>query len=378
MRIVDLQTPCLVLDRKKMESNIARMKAVVADLDVSLRPHVKTNKCVEISRMLVAGHKGGITVSTLAEARYFFDAGFEDILYAVGIVPGKLDLVSRLRADGANLRIILDDPGTATEVAAFAASSGVDLEVLLEFDCDGHRAGFDPQDPDLLRTARILAGSRGTRFHGLLTHAGASYDCRNIDEIRGLARHEWQSAADCVELLRLDGLECPLVSVGSTPTTIFATAIDGVTEVRAGVYVFFDLFQMNLGVCTRDDIALTVLATIIGHKPALNRLIIDAGALALSKDIGTASQDLDCRYGLLCDAKSGEFIDGLVVDQVNQEHGIVVGKGGPIDFRQYPIGSKIRVLPIHACMTAAAHDRYYVVNGDNPQIEAEWQRCRGW
>jgi D-serine deaminase-like pyridoxal phosphate-dependent protein len=361
-----------------MESNIARMNSTVADLNISLRPHVKTNKCAEISRMLVAGHSGGITVSTLAEARYFFDAGFEDILYAVGIVPGKLDIVSHLIAEGANLQIILDNPGTATEVAAFATSNGVELNVLLEFDCDGHRAGFDPDDPDLVRAARILADSKRTRFRGLLTHAGASYDCKNTDEIRDLARHEWQSAANCVDLLRNNGLECPLVSVGSTPTTIFATAIDGVTEVRAGVYVFFDLYQMSLGVCTRDDIALTVLATIVGHKPSLNRLIIDAGALALSKDIGTASQDVDCRYGLVCDAESGEFIDDLIVDKVNQEHGIVVSKSKPIDFQRYPIGSKIRILPNHACMTAAAHDRYYVVSGNNQKIEAEWQRCRGW
>jgi len=327
---------------------------------------------------MVAGHSGGITVSTLAEAQYFLDAGFTDILYAVGAVPGKLDAMSQLVDKGADLKIILDSAETATKIAAQAAKLGLTLKVLLEFDCDGHRAGFDPDDPDLVKAARILADASSTDFAGVLTHAGASYDCRNTEEIRRLASHEWHTAAECSARLQDEGLDCPFVSVGSTPTAMFAEPVAGVTEVRAGVYVFFDLFQANLGLCEREDIALTVLTTVIGHKKSLGRMIVDAGALALSKDAGTRSQSTDYGFGLLCDAETGEIVDDLIVDAVNQEHGIVVGRNGPIEFRRYPIGSMLRVMPIHACMTAAGHDKYHVVRGADSRIEAVWERCRGW
>lgn len=376
--IADLQTPCLVLDRQRMERNIARMNAKVTGLGVSLRPHVKTNKSASISRMMVGAHSGGITVSTLAEAQYFLDAGFTDILYAVGAVPGKLDAVLRLVDKGADLKIILDNAETATKIAAHAAKIGLSLNVLLEFDCDGHRAGFDPGDPELVRAARILADASSTDFAGVLTHAGASYGCRSTTDIRRLASHEWRTAAECSARLHDEGLDCPFVSVGSTPTALFAQPIPGVTEVRAGVYVFFDLFQANLGVCEREDIALTVLTTVVGHKQSLGRLIIDAGALALSKDAGTRSQSTDYGFGLLCDGETGEILGDLIVDVVNQEHGIVVGRNGPIDFRRYPIGSMLRVMPIHACMTAAGHDQYQVVCGTESRVEAVWERCRGW
>lgn len=367
-----------MLDRQKMEHNIARLNAITSDLGVALRPHVKTNKNAEISSLLIAGQAGGVTVSTLAEARYFLDAGFEDILYAVGIVPGKFAEVARLIKAGADLKIILDSCDMARQVVAFAEAQNVTIKVLLEFDCDGHRAGLDPDDPDLVVAARSLAASDRTEFAGVLTHAGASYNCTSTQDIRRASQREWQTAANCAARLRHEGLDCPTVSVGSTPTTVFAEAIDGVTEVRAGVYVFFDLFQSNLGTCTRDEIALTVLATVIGHKRSLNRLIIDAGALALSKDAGTSSQADECGYGLLCDTETGEIVENLVVDAVNQEHGIVVGNNGPIDFHRYPIGSSLRVMPIHACMTAAGHDLYHVVRGAHPKIEASWRRCRGW
>lgn len=376
--LAELPTPCLVLDRRKMERNIARLNATVGDLGVALRPHVKTNKSAEISRLLVAGHAGGITVSTLAEARYFLDAGFVDMLYAVGIVPGKLAEVARLIDAGADLKIILDSCEMATQVAAFANAQGVVLKVLLELDCDGHRSGLDPDHPNLLKAAQILSESDGTEFVGVMTHAGSSYACPNVRSIRELAVHEWRTAGACAARLQDAGVDCPMVSVGSTPTTVFAEPVEGVTEVRAGVYVFFDLFQANLGVCKRREIALTVLTTVIGHKQSRNRLIIDAGALALSKDTGTGSQAQDCRYGLICNAATGEFVDGLIVDAVNQEHGIVVGTDADIDFARHPVGSMLRVLPIHACMTAAGHDQYHVVHDNDPTIEETWLRCRGW
>ena len=145
---------------------------------------------------------------------------------------------------------------------------------------------------------------------------------------------------------------------------------------RAGVYVFFDLFQAGLGVCKIDDIALSVLSTVISHKRSHRRLIIDAGGLALSKDRSTAGQARDCGYGLVARAETGEVIPGLQVGAVTQEHGMIDLPEG-FDFEKFPVGSRLRILPNHACMTAAAHGHYHVIN-DRGQILARWERCSHW
>ncbi len=372
-------TPCAVVDRSKLRANIDRMNASLARFDVDLRPHVKTTKSPAISKLLTESHSGAITVSTLSEAEYFFDNGFSDILYAVGISTGKLPRVAALIERGADIKVVLDSPAMARMVADWGSSNHRPVPTLIEINSDDHRAGIDPGDPELLETAAILSESPGTAFLGVMTHAGASYGCETVEQIRAMAQRERDAIVKCADDIRSAGIECRMVSVGSTPTALFATNLDGVTEVRAGVYPFFDLVMAGLGCCDTQDIALSVLTTVIGHKPRLNTLITDAGGLALSKDRGTSSQSVDCKYGLVCDAASGELIDGLRVESVNQEHGLVsTSDGRPLEFDRYPIGSQLRILPNHSCMTAAAYNGYVVVNGEDPSVEFTWPRCGGW
>ena len=166
------------------------------------------------------------------------------------------------------------------------------------------------------------------------------------------------------------------MSVGSTPTATFATTFEGVTEVRVGVYVFQDLVMAGLGVCSVEQLALSVLASVIGHQRDKNQLIIDAGWMAMSRDRGTASQPVDQGYGLVCDV-SGEPSGDLIVVDANQEHGIVARRdGGAIDFARHPIGSRLRILPNHACATAAQFGEYQVLRDGRP-VEV-WERFGGW
>ncbi len=372
-------TPCAVVDRSKLTRNIGRLNRSLARFDVDLRPHVKTTKSPDISRLLTDGYSGAITVSTLAEAEYFHEAGFTDILYAVGIAPGKLPRVAALLDGGADIKVILDSPAMASLVANWGASNKHLIPTLIEINSDDHRAGIDPGDPVLVETARILDQSAGATFLGVMTHAGASYDCESTEAIGAMAQRERDMAVRCADEIRAAGIECRIISVGSTPTALYASNLDGVTEVRAGVYPFFDLVQAGLGCCEPDDVALSVLTTVIGHQHRLNTLLTDAGGLALSKDRGTSAQTLDCRYGLVCDAETGEIIDNLVVESVNQEHGILSSMdGSPLDFDRFPVGSQLRILPNHSCMTAAAYSEYLVVEGSDPTVTTTWPRCGGW
>lgn len=373
MKLGELETPVLVLDRLRLDRNIERMRTHLARLGVPLRPHVKTAKSTEVVHRALAGQPGGITVSTLKEAEQFFAAGIGDILYAVGIAPAKLDHVAALRGRGAALTILLDSMETARVVAARSAALGVEFPALIEIDSDGHRSGVAPASAALVEIGRAL----GSQLRGVMTHAGDSYNCGSVDEIRAMAARERAAVVRCAEALRGAGLPCPVVSVGSTPTATYAESMGGVTEVRAGVYMFFDLVMAGLGVCGIDDIALSVLTTVIGHQPDRGWVITDAGWMALSRDRGTAKQRIDQGYGLVCDVNGAPIAD-LIVADTSQEHGIIADRHGrALDPVRYPVGTQLRVLPNHACATAAQHAAYHVV-ADGTEIEAVWPRFGGW
>jgi D-serine deaminase-like pyridoxal phosphate-dependent protein len=163
--IFDLMTPALILDRARLDANAARMREKVRALGVTLRPHVKTSKSIDVLRVLAGGADVPITVSTLVEARYFFDHGVRDILYAVGIAPVKLPEVAELIRAGCKLRIILDTPEAADAVHSFTEAEAVPIEVPIEIDSDGHRAGVRPDDPLLVDIGRRL----GPHLVGVMT-----------------------------------------------------------------------------------------------------------------------------------------------------------------------------------------------------------------
>lgn len=375
--IFDLPTPVLILERPKLEENARKMLERTGELGVTLRPHVKTSKSIDVLKILAGGMEVPITVSTLAEANYFFARGVRDILYAVGIAPVKLPQVADLVRAGCRIRVILDSLEAAQAVQSFASSEGLTIEALIEIDTDGHRAGIAPNDELLLEVARRLATGPGALLAGVMTHAGGSYSARTLDEFKDIAEREREGAVIAADRLRCTGFPIEVVSVGSTPTVHYARSLEGVTEARVGVYAFGDLVQAELGTCTTRDIAISVLASVIGQSRSHGRVLTDAGFLALSRDRGTLDFPIDWGYGAVCDAKSGELIDGVRVGSTNQEHGIITARAGELDWSRFPIGGRVKILPNHACATAAAYDRYFVTNGDE-WITDVWERVNGW
>ena len=376
-KVGELATPCLILDADRMDRNIARLQARLGSLGVSLRPHLKTSKSVEVARRVMTSPAGPATVSTLREAAEFVAAGVRDIIYAVGIAPSKLPQVLELRAEGADLAVVLDTVEQAQAVSAASRQAGTRIPALIEIDCDGHRSGVLPTDKErLVEIGRALES--GAELRGVITHAGGSYAARGVDALRQCAEAERRSVVDAATILREVGLPCPVVSVGSTPTAHSATDLSGVTEVRAGVFVFFDLVMAGVGVCQIEDIAVSVLATVIGHQRDKGWILIDAGWMALSQDRGTSKQAVNQGYGVVCDAAGRPYAD-LIVADANQEHGIITvrrGSGGVLP--DLAIGDRVRILPNHACATTAQHRSYYVVHGSSDRIEAEWLRFGGW
>jgi D-serine deaminase-like pyridoxal phosphate-dependent protein len=362
MMLTDLSTPAFLVDIVRMRDNCMRMREKARAAGVVFRPHVKTHKTIDGARMQHGGGFGPITVSTLAEAEHFADGGFRDITYAVPIAPEKLPRASQLarRVDRLNLLIDSDTALRAVE------SHGYPFAVFLKIDCGYHRAGVNPDDPDSLELARAMLRSQVVRFEGLLTHAGHSYHARSIEEIERIAAEE----SACLTRFRaLDEELSPLVrSVGSTPTASVVGSFSDVDEVRPGNYVFFDAFQATLGSCAINDVAVSVLATVIGDYPDRHEAVIDAGALALSKDLGPDHIDPDFGYGVVCDLDLHPLPLKLVA--LSQEHGKLEGAS------HLPVGTKLRILPNHSCLTAAMYDRYHVV--DRGEVVDEWRPVRGW
>lgn len=371
MKLSDLPTPCLVLDRVVLRRNLDMMARAVGRLGVALRPHMKTAKSVDVARLALGATEvrtGGITVSTLAEAEYFSGHGITDILYAVGITPQKLDQVAKLNEAGAAVMVVTDDLDCAHAIAGHPRAP----RVLIEVDCGEARGGIDAESDLLIGIAAAL----GNRLAGIMTHAGHSYLGRSLAEMQAMAETERAVAVRAASRLRAAGHACPIVSVGSSPTALHARSLEGVTETRPGVYMFGDLFQAEIGTVGHRDLAVTVLASVIGRRPQEGRVLVDAGAMALSKDRSTQSAPVDWGFGHVRGLDGSDVYGRTLVERANQEHG-VIGFDPSMPSPDLHVGDRVRIAPNHVCMTAAQHDRYFVVDGDD-EVVAVWPRINGW
>jgi D-serine deaminase-like pyridoxal phosphate-dependent protein len=351
--LLTLDTPAAVIDLARMQRNIDRMQQRMDALGVRLRPHVKTSKSVPVAAAQRAAGASGITVSTLKEAEQFFAAGTTDILYAVSMAPHRLPQALQLRQRGCDLKLIVDSVEAARAIAVFGQEQGEAFEVWIEIDTDGHRSGVQAGDTPLLLAIGRALHEGGMRLGGVLTHAGSSYELDTPEALQALAERERAGCVQAAQALRAAGLPCPVVSVGSTPTALAATGLDGVTEVRAGVYV-------------------------IGHQADKGWAIVDAGWMAMSRDRGTAKQRQDFGYGQVCDLQ-GEVLPGFVLTGANQEHGILARADGTAEAdiaTRFPLGTRLRILPNHACATGAQFPAYQALAQDG-SVQT-WERLHGW
>jgi D-serine deaminase-like pyridoxal phosphate-dependent protein len=356
----DLPTPALLLDLDRLERNLQSMADRCRRLGVALRPHLKTHKCVEVAERQRALGASGVTVSTLYEAHVFADHGFTDITWAFPVPLGRIAEARRL-AERITLRLFVDGPEGLDALEA----SGFPFHVWLKIDCGYHRAGLDPTATATIALARRLARCATLRFDGLATHSGHAYNEVGCERIRAVAESERRSVADLRGRLAAEGIGV-FASVGSTPAMSCVERLDGVQEARPGNYAFYDAMQIALGACRPADPAVTVLASVVSSQPGATHCVVDAGALALSKDAGHpgSAPAMGRIYG---DYAAGHLRDDAFLTALSQEHGKVSTR--------LPVGTRVRILPNHSCLTAACFDEYHVVRG--AVVGDRWQIWRG-
>jgi D-serine deaminase-like pyridoxal phosphate-dependent protein len=368
MRLDDLPTPALLLDLERLEANIARMAARAREFGVRLRPHVKTHKCVDIAERQRAAGARGITVSTLYEARVFGDHGFDDITWAYPFVLNRVEeareLAERSRLGmRARLNLVVDAEAAVTALE----ESGHPFAVWLKVDSGYHRAGVDPESALAVELARRLSASAVLTFAGLLSHSGHAYQGRTRAEIARIAERDRKTMVTLAEALREQGVPVAAVSVGSTPAVLAARHLQGVDEIRPGNYAFFDYTQCELKSCTPADCAVTVLASVASSQPGSKHSVVDAGALALSKDAGPNGRSHPSMGRIFSDYSAGTLEPTRRLVSLSQEHGIVNGR--------LDVGARIRILPNHSCLAVAQFDEYHVVSGD--RVVERWKIWRG-
>ncbi len=320
----DLETPALLLHLDVVQRNVKRMAERARRLGVTLRPHAKTHKCVELGVLQLEQGGQGLTVATTVEAEVFARAGVRDLTWAFPIDPGHIAHPRRILADtGVTVRVVVDDLDAARALA------GSGLHAWLKVDCGYHRAGVDPTAPYALQVARELGRERG------------------MDERRVMVGF--------AERLRAEGIPVRGISVGSTPAMAAAERLDGVTEARPGNYVFYDRTMVLIGCCAPEDVGVTVLASVVSHQPGASHFIVDAGALELSKDVGPTHLDLPPAMGLIRDHAE------LTVATLSQEHGLIRAESPAAIEGRFKVGEKLEIVPNHSCLTVAHFDYYHVV-----------------
>ena len=355
MQLNELDTPSLLVDLEKLESNISTMASLAKKQGVALRPHTKTHKCPEIAKMQLDAGASGITCAKIGEAEVMADAGIEDILIANEIIGDQklrrlIELAKKVR-----LCVALDGEFGAKNLNQVLEEANESIDVMIEINCGQNRCGVLPGEP-ALRLAKTITDLHQINLRGLLTHGGHAYNQKTENGIREVGLNEGRVMVETAQLLRKNGIEVDEISVGSTPAAKYCSQVEGVTEIRPGTYVFNDLTQVKLFSCSLKNCALSVLATVIS-RPAKDRVVVDAGKKALTSD--SLNRDSgDGGYGLICDKD-------VYVTRLSEEHGIIETE---VDFE---IGEKVRIIPNHACVVVNMFDEMFGIS--NGQVEKSFK-----
>ena len=360
----DLVTPALIVDRNRLLVNISEMAARARALGIALRPHAKTHKSPAIAALQREHGATGLTVATLTEAEGFADEGVDDLLLtAPPVGDWRLERLVAL-ARRVRIRVAVDGVEVIAALDRACARAGVEIGYVWEIDCGVGRFGTPPGAATAEHIARVVDRAGHASFDGLLAFGGHVYAATSPEEIAAAARDEHEAIGQTVSALADRGIEAVVRSVGSTPTVHVMRSAEGITEIRPGNYVFYDATQVALGIVPLERCALSVLATVTS-RPAPDRLILDSGSKALAAE---RLSTLAPGFGRV------EAHPGLRVDRLYEEQAIV-HSDKPCEI---PVGSRLRVVPNHACAAANLHSQMHVVEQDAvvdvwPVATREWR-----
>lgn len=356
----EIETPAVLVDQERLARNIDWAQRLADRRRVALRPHVKTHKCLEIARMQLERGAAGLTASKVDEALVFIEAGVRSVTVAYPVVDERKlrRLLLAAQQHGTDLRVVVDSSEATELLARVAAEGRARVGAFVEIDVGLHRCGLEESDPQLVDLVQLIQRCGQLQFTGLLSHAGHAYGAKDVQEVAAIAAEECRILQRVRATLEGSGVEVAEVSVGSTPTVLASETAEGITEIRPGNYVFMDRTPLRLGLTSFDEVALTVLATVVSRNA--DYLITDAGSKVLTSDLGAHGTAGAGGYGLafsLDEPVGGSA--GLNVSRLSEEHGFVAAGHSNIT-----IGTKLRIVPNHACPVVNLADELVIVSGE--------------
>ena len=383
MHIESLPSPCILIEKKRLEANIERMQRMADEQQVSLRPHTKTHKSVVLARRQVEAGAYGLTVAKPGEAEVYANEGFSDIRIAYELIGSdKFDRILSL-ADKARISFCVDTEEGARAASAYFEANNAKAEVLVEVDAGYGRCGVRWDRRKSIDFVRFVDELPGLKLVGILTHAGQSYKGpaseqeSKADALTRYSREERDRMIEFAITLHQAGIESAQpnvepstshrfeISIGSTPSMRYFknNADQGftVTEIRPGNYVFNDAIQEALGVASLQECSLTVQATVISKHRNPNgteRLFLDAGRKMFTSDTGANTHG----FGIpLYNARTMQHLPHARISGLSEEHGWVHVPGGST----MDVGNRVRVVPNHACVVVNNQDHMYLIEGED-------------
>jgi D-serine deaminase-like pyridoxal phosphate-dependent protein len=358
VKLTDLRTPSVLVDKARLERNIERMQAAATARGVALRPHAKTHKSPELARIQIARGAVGVCCAKLGEAEVFAAAGIADIRIPYPLHPANADRVLRL-LDATRLSFVVDDVEVARAWSGVMRVTQREVDVLVKVDVGLHRCGIDPESSGAAELVARVAALPGLRFRGLLSHAGHGYGAQSESELAAIAASEAATLTRLAAEVIDRGHPVEEISVGATPTARFSLEQDGITEIRPGNYIYCDRTQVGLGAATWEDCALTVLARVVS-RPAADRVILDCGSKTLTTDLARGFAGCPGFGTVFSDLGAARPDDSLAIERLSEEHAtvrVVAGAGRSI-------GDLVRVLPNHSCVVSNLVDSVWLVEGE--------------
>ncbi|MZQ82273.1 amino acid aldolase [Paenibacillus sp. 5J-6] len=349
-----LETPCLLIDAQRMDRNIQAMADVARIHQVALRPHAKTHKIPSIALQQLEAGAVGITVAKIAEAEVMAAHGIGNIFVAYPLVTAsKIERAIRL-SEQIELIVGVDSLAGAQQLEQIASRHGHTLQVRLEIDTGLRRTGVLYEQAAALAAA--ITGLPHLRLTGIYTFRGSLLGGKPTLDVAAAGKEEGTLMVQLAEHLRAQGIAIADVSVGSTPTAAHAAAVEGVTEVRPGTYVFHDRMQARLGACSLEDCAGSVLVTVVS-RPSADLAIVDGGSKTFATDIQPGTEPLQLNgFGHIL-----ELADATLA-RLTEEHGMI--ELGPLaQSANLQIGDKLRIIPNHICSTVNLHNQVIMQRG---------------
>ncbi len=344
MKIEELDTPAVIVDLDILDTNLQSLASYCRKHGIGLRPHTKTHKIPAIAKMQIESGCHGITVAKVGEAEVMANAGLNDILIAYPLWGAtKLERLTKLAQDR-KITVSLDSLPVAQGISEAANRAGCRVNLLIEFDVGMHRCGIQSVD-DWLKLAQAVDRLPGVHFAGLMFYPGHIWD---LPEDQGPAlKRLSQTIEEIQSALQKHKIGCEVVSGGSTPTAYNSHQVPGLTEIRAGTYVFYDMNETKAGYSRMAECALKVLVTVVSNA-VKGRAIIDGGSKTFSGDRLISGDKQG--FGCVTEHPEVQFVS------MSEEHGhLDLGESN----YQPHIGDKLTIIPNHVCTCVNMHDQIY-------------------